>query len=72
MNKQKQYQAYLIRFQRHADRQQWRTILTNAQTNEVHHFVNENEALRFILNQLSSPPIQPSQLPIIEKQEEAE
>ena len=56
MNKKKEYQAYLIRFQRYPDQQQWRTTLTNAQTNEVYHFISENEALRFILNHLSSPP----------------
>ena len=56
MNEKKQYQAYLIRFQRHDNQRQWRTTLTNAQTNEVYHFANESEALRFILNHLSPPP----------------
>jgi hypothetical protein len=56
MIKRNHYQAYLIRFQRTDDQTNWRTTLTNAQTNEVHHFATENEALRYLLTNLSEPP----------------
>lgn len=55
MAKNNQYQAYLIRFQRHDNQAKWRTTLTDAQTNEVHHFATESEALRYLLTHLSEP-----------------
>ncbi|MCB8944435.1 MAG: hypothetical protein H6658_11865 [Ardenticatenaceae bacterium] len=55
MIKNNQYQAYLIRFERHDNQTYWRTTLTNAQTNEVRHFATEQEALRYILTNLAEP-----------------
>ena len=53
MDQNREYKAFLIRFQRHNSQHQWRTTLQDAQSKEVLHFATENEALRYLLEHLS-------------------
>ena len=51
----KDYQAYLVRFQRQQDSDNWRAILENAHTQEVIQFASERELLLFLLRRLQRP-----------------
>lgn len=42
------YQAYLIRLQRHPERVNWRISLENIHTREVQHFVSVEEAFSYL------------------------
>ena len=47
------YQAYLLRFQRTSNQTNWRVMLKDAVTGEMHHFAHEREALRYLLQMLA-------------------
>ena len=51
----KDYQAYLVRFQRQQDSNHWRATLENAHTQEVIQFATERELLLFLLRRLQRP-----------------
>ena len=51
----KDYQAYLVRFQRQQDGSHWRATLENAHTQEVIQFASERELLLFLLQRLQRP-----------------
>ena len=42
------YQAYLLRMQRHPERTSWQVTLENVHTHEVQHFASLDEALGYL------------------------
>ena len=48
-----QYKAFLLRLQRDEDHPQWRATIENAQTGERLRFADQNQMLRYLLNDLS-------------------
>ena len=56
----REYQAYLIRFERSSAQANWHVHVENAQSGETLHFATEWELLRFLMQALSlsldSPP----------------
>ena len=51
-----QYKAFLLRLQRDEGHSQWRATIENAQTGERLRFANQNQMLRYLLNDLAEPP----------------
>ena len=56
MSDNKNYRAYLIRFQRNDEQSHWRVTLQNAQTGEVIQFATERQVLSFLLDTLKRDP----------------
>lgn len=56
MGDNKNYQAYLIRFQRSDEHSHWRVTLQNAQTGEVIQFATEQQVMSFLLKTLKRNP----------------
>lgn len=50
------YKAFLLRLRRDEGRAQWRATIENAQTGEQLRFANQNQMLRYLLNDLSENP----------------
>ncbi len=50
------YQAYLLRFQRNQPQTHWRVMLKDATSGEVYHFAQERDAFRFLLQKLAGDP----------------
>ncbi|MCA9917141.1 MAG: hypothetical protein KC445_04275, partial [Anaerolineales bacterium] len=48
-----QYKAFLLRLQRNEGQPQWRAIIENAQTGERLRFADQNQMLRYLLNDLT-------------------
>lgn len=53
---QRQYKAFLLRLQRDESHSQWRATIENAQTGERLRFANQNQMLRYLLNDLAQNP----------------
>jgi hypothetical protein len=51
----KDYQAYLVRFQRQQGSETWRATLENAHTQEIIQFATERELVLFLLQRLQRP-----------------
>ena len=51
--KTQQYKAFLLRLQRDEGHSQWRATIENAQTGERLRFANQNQMLRYLLNDLT-------------------
>ncbi|MCA9998488.1 MAG: hypothetical protein KDE09_09400 [Anaerolineales bacterium] len=47
-----QYKAFLLRLQRDEGHPNWRATIENAQTGETLRFANQNQMLRYLLNDL--------------------
>ena len=50
-----QYKAFLLRLRRDTDQPHWRATLENAYTGELIRFANQNEMLRYLLQNLVVP-----------------
>ena len=48
-----QYKAFLLRLQRNEGQPQWRATIENAQTGERLRFADQNQMLRYLLNDLT-------------------
>ena len=57
-----QYKAFLLRLQKDEGHAQWRATIENAQTGEQLRFANQNQMLRYLLNDLAEEPPPTSQL----------
>lgn len=51
-----QYKAFLLRLRRDEGQPHWRVTIENAYTGELIRFANQNEMLRYLLQNLAEPP----------------
>lgn len=57
-----QYKAFLLRLRRDEGQPYWRATLENAYTGELIRFANQNEMLRYLLQNLAEPADHAKQL----------